>query len=408
MEFKRAQLENGLTVIGEVRKEARSVAMGFFVRTGARDEPGELAGVSHFLEHMVFKGTERRSAFEVSLEFDQMGAKYNAFTSEENTVYYAAVLPEYQRRVLSLWADLMRPALRGEDFDVEKRVICEEIAMYKDQPHFDVIDRCRKLHFGDHHCGNSVLGTVESIQALKVEQMRDYFSRRYAPDNTVLACAGQMDWDSLVSQARELCGGWKPAQARRQLSDFCGTSKTAKVTNHKVIRRHICLMSAAPSAQDERRYAAMVLANIIGDDTGSRLYWALIDTALADAADLDYDPMDGTGLFYAYISCPPPQTDKVMGIVKDCLAQIRREGITDTELQASKNKIASTATLNGELPMGRLVPVGANWVYRKEYRSLADEIAAIQAVGAEDVNQLLQEYPLENFTMLSLGPNGSG
>jgi predicted Zn-dependent peptidase len=404
VEFKRVQLDNGLTVIGEVRKESQSVAMGFFVRTGSRDETAEVSGVSHFLEHMMFKGTAKRSAIEVSLEFDAMGAKYNAFTSEENTVYYAAVLPEYQQRGLALWADMMRPALREDDFNTEKGVICEEIAMYKDQPQFDVIDRCRKLHFGEHLCGNSVLGTVESIGNLKVEQMREYFGRRYAPDNLVLACVGNLDWDSLVAQAKELCGGWIPARAERALSDFRGTNKAEKVANQKVVREHICLMIAAPPAQDQRRYAASVLANIIGDDTGSRLYWALIDTALADAADLEYDPMDGTGMYYAYISCGPEQKDKVMGIVKDCLRVIGREGIREGELQASINKIASTATLSGELPMGRLVPVGANWVYRKEYRSLAEEIAAIQAVSMDDIKQLVEAYPLEHFTMLSLGP----
>mgnify|MGYP000890769844 FL=1 len=150
MEFKQTQLENGLTILGEIKDSARSMAMGFFVRSGSRDETAEVAGVSHFLEHMMFKGTQRRTTLEVNLEFDQMGAKYNAFTSEENTVYYAAVLPEYQGRVLALWADLMRPALREEDFNTEKGVICEEIAMYKDMPHFEVMDRCRKLHFGEH------------------------------------------------------------------------------------------------------------------------------------------------------------------------------------------------------------------------------------------------------------------
>ena len=398
------RLENGLTVLGEVRHEAQSMAMGFFVKTGARDETEAISGVSHFLEHMIFKGTRKRSAIEVSLEFDEMGAKYNAFTSEENTVYYAAVLPEYQERVLGLWADMMRPALREEDFTTEKGVICEEIAMYKDQPQFDVVDRCRRLHFGEHPCGNSVLGTVESIQALKAEQMREYFERRYAPDNMVLACVGPMDWDRLVVQARELCGVWRSSKAGRSLSDFRGSNKEAKISNEKVIREHICLMSGGPAAQDANRYAAAVLANIIGDDTGSRLYWALIDTALADEADLEFEPMDGTGLFYAYISCDPEKADKVMEVVKMALTEVRLEGVTEQELVASKNKIASTATLNGELPMGRLVPLGANWVYRKEYCSLAEEIAAIESVGTDEVQQILEGYPLEKFSVLRLGP----
>ena len=147
MEFKIHKLKNGLTVIGEVNKSAKSTAVGFFVRTGARDEDLKINGVSHFLEHMVFKGTERLSPFAVNEAFDKTGAQYNAFTSEENTVFYAAVLPEYLAEITQLWVEMMRPALRTEDFNIEKQVIKEEIAMYKDQPNFDVMDRCRELYF---------------------------------------------------------------------------------------------------------------------------------------------------------------------------------------------------------------------------------------------------------------------
>ena len=402
MEFKQESLDNGLVVIGEVMASARSAAVGFFVRTGSRDENERIAGTSHFLEHMMFKGTPTRTALEVNLAFDEMGAKYNAFTSEENTVYFAAVLPEYQERVLALWSDLMRPSLREEDFNLEKGVICEEIAMYKDQPHFDVVDRCRRLHFGEHSCGNSVLGTVESIQALKAEQMREYFGRRYAPDNMVLVGVGKIDWKSLVKQAEKLCSNWEASGAERERRDFRGTGDT-HLEQKEIVREHICLMSGAPSAQSSQRYAAGVLANIIGDDTGSRLYWGLVDPALADTADLDYEPMDGTGIFSSYISCDPKQAGKVMAVVRDCFAKIRAEGVTEQELEASKNKIASTATLNGELPMGRLVPLGYNWVYRQEYRSLAEEIQAIQAVTREEVMAVLEQYPLDKFSLQGLG-----
>src|SRR4030042_5357925 len=179
IEFKIHKLTNELTVIGEVNKSSKSAAVGFFVRTGARDEDLKINGVSHFLEHMVFKGTERLSPFAVNEAFDRTGAQYNAFTSEENTVFYAAVLPEYLAEITKLWIEMMRPALRTEDFNIEKNVIKEEIAMYKDQPNYDVLDRCRALYFGGHPCGHSVLGTGENIEAMTAEQMREYFSNRY-------------------------------------------------------------------------------------------------------------------------------------------------------------------------------------------------------------------------------------
>ena len=134
MQFRKHVLDNGLQIIAECNPDARSISIGYFVRTGARDETDEVAGVSHFLEHMMFKGTPTRTAEQVNLEFDQLGADYNAFTSEEQTVYYAAVLPEYQSRTVELLSDMLRPSLRSEDFDTEKKVIVEEIRMYLDQP----------------------------------------------------------------------------------------------------------------------------------------------------------------------------------------------------------------------------------------------------------------------------------
>src|SRR5215212_6857364 len=183
-------LDNGLNLVGEYNDGAQSMAAGYFVRTGARDETGPISGCSHFLEHMMFKGTDRRSADDVNREFDEIGAQYNAFTSEENTVYYGAVLPEFQNRAIDLLTDMMRPALRDEDFNVEKNVILEEIALYQDRPNFTVMDEARTAFYGGHPLGNSVLGTAQSITALQRDQMHDYFNRRYSPNNLSLVLTG--------------------------------------------------------------------------------------------------------------------------------------------------------------------------------------------------------------------------
>src|SRR5437667_1726056 len=187
MTFHSQPLENGLHIIGETSPSARSVALGFFVRTGARDETPEVSGVTHFLEHMVFKGTPRRTALEVNSDFDRIGAQYNAFTSEENTVFYAAILPEYLPQAVDILADILRPSLRGEDFDMEKNVIIEEIGMYEDQPMWSAYDRAKRVYFADHPLGNSILGTPESIRALTREQMHAYFQGRYVAPNITVA-----------------------------------------------------------------------------------------------------------------------------------------------------------------------------------------------------------------------------
>src|SRR5215475_273469 len=156
MAFHVHTLKNDLRIIAETSPSARSTALGFFVRTGARDESPEVSGVSHFLEHMVFKGTPRRSALDVNRDFDRIGAHYNAFTSEENTVFYAAILPEYMDRAVDVLADILRPSLRGDDFDMEKNVIIEEIGMYEDQPTWSAYDHAKRIYFADHPLSTSI------------------------------------------------------------------------------------------------------------------------------------------------------------------------------------------------------------------------------------------------------------
>jgi len=404
MQFCQKILQNGLQLIGEVNPSAKSAAVGFFVRTGSRDETPEVSGVSHFLEHMLFKGTERLSALEVNAAFDNTGAQFNAFTSEENTVYYAAVLPEYLAEVTRLWIELMRPALRDEDFDLEKNVIKEEIAMYKDQPSFDVMERCRGLHFAGHPCGNSVLGTEAGIDALSSGQMRDYFGRRYAPNNMVVAWAGHFDWDQVCSQVLEGCAGWSSQLTSRTLGHFAGSHRQQRLDRPTLTCEHICLMHEGLPAQDPRRFAAMLLATIVGDDVGSRYYWELVDRAVAETASMQFGAMDGTGVFYSYFQCSPAsaaQVRRTVGAVFDGLA---RSGVTNEELTKAKNKTLSALVIKNELPMGRLVDLGFNWIYLRQYHSVADDVTAIKAVTVEDVNDLIRQLSPGVFTEFAMGP----
>ena len=404
MEFKSEKLNNGLAVIGELNKSAKSAAVGFFVKTGSRDETGRISGVSHFLEHMLFKGTEKLSALEVNEAFDRTGAQFNAFTSEENTVYYAAVLPEYLEEVTRLWAELMRPALRDEDFSIEKNVIKEEIAMYKDLPSFDVMERCRTLHFDGHPCGNSVLGSEESIDNLTAEQMRDYFATRYAPDNMVLACAGDFDWDRICSLAAESCGQWQPKAVERKLDHHEGSKRKERIGKANLVREHICLMSAGVSARDPRRFAASLLGMIIGDDVGSRFFWELVDKAVAESATMQFGAMDGTGAFSSYIRCSSENVTRVLDTILAVFDDLVQNGVAKEELQTAKNKLLSALVIKNELPMGRLVDLGFNWIYLQEYVTTEDEVNAIKAVTVDDVHSLIERFDPGNFTQFCLGP----
>jgi len=404
MEFKKKMLANGLAVTGEVNKSAKSAAVGFFVKAGSRDESKEINGVSHFLEHMLFKGTEELSAFEVNEAFDRTGAQFNAFTSEENTVFYAAVLPEYLAEVIKLWIELMRPALRDDDFDIEKNVIKEEIAMYKDLPSYDAVDRCRSLHFESHPCGNSVLGSEESIDNLTAEQMKSYFTRHYAPNNMVMAVAGNFDWEQICSIAEGSCSGWQEQSIERKLEHYGGSKKKERTEKPNLAREHICLMSPGVSAQDPRRFAASLLAIIIGDDVGSRFYWELVDKALAEAATMQFGGMDGTGIFCSYIRCGSEEVAKVLETVNGIFGNLSQSGITEDELRKAKNKVLSALVIKNELPMGRLIDLGFNWTYLEQYRTMEDDISAIKAVAVDDIHSLIEQFNPGDFTQFSIGP----
>src|SRR6478609_2448737 len=214
--FHHKQLPNGLDIIAEENPDSHSFAAGLFVKTGARDEEVAINGVSHFLEHMMFKGSDKYTWEDVNRIFDEMGARYNAFTSQEMTAYYANVLPEFTEKSIEHLSHLLRPAIRLEDFTTEKKVILEEIAMYLDDPGHRLYERLMELHFGNHPLSQSVLGSADSITNLKRDQMADYFKARYGPGNMVLAITGQMNFDDVVRMAEKHMGTWPKVDAPRQ------------------------------------------------------------------------------------------------------------------------------------------------------------------------------------------------
>jgi len=407
MQQKQTTLDNGLTVLAECNDQAHTGAVGFFVKTGARDESPELMGVSHFLEHMMFKGTARRTADDVNREFDEIGANYNAFTSHELTGYFAHVLPEYVPQATDLLADIMMPALREADFETERQVILEEIGMYEDQPEWRLQDTILEDFYANHPLGHRVLGTggeEGTVARLSTDQMRDYFARRYSPENLVVSAAGRVDFDRLVADLARLTGHWQPQGPRRSYTPPEPADKTRTIVDQNLTRHYIALACPAPSAQDEQRFAAKVLADVLGDTEGSRIYWALVDPGLAEEADFGFLPQDQTGCYFGFASCDP---DKAKRVEETLLATIDKfgEDIGDDEVERAKNKLATQATLQGEAPAGRMRGLGIQWLYLSRYVSLEEELEQLMAVTPDQVRQLAGEYPFHPRTLERLGPH---
>ncbi|MEM8834847.1 MAG: pitrilysin family protein [Planctomycetota bacterium] len=401
--FKQAELGNGLTIIGEVDPDAHTAACGFFVRTGARDEDPAVMGVSHFLEHMMFKGTESRSADDVNRGFDEIGASYNAYTSNELTCFYASTLPEHIETGAEILSDILRPSLRGEDFDTEKGVILEEIAMYKDNPFWVLYEKAMEVYYGAHPLAHRVLGTDDTIKALQRDQMQAYFDNRYSADNTTVALSGNLDFDAMIDRFNTWCGSWARTGAERSGLKPTATDTAFDLQDENVNRGYWLMITPAPAMEDERRYAAMLLAKLLGDPGNSRLHWALVEPGTAEETIAAYDPRDGTGDYLVYASGEP---DRLATIGQTINAEINGliDAITDDDLERLRNKLATSVVLAGERPGGRMQRLGRQWTYLRGYMTLEEELERINAITLKDLRELTEAFPFTPRTIGTMTP----
>ncbi len=403
MQYQQHQLSNGLTILAECNPNAHFSAFGFFVKTGSRDESPEIGGVSHFLEHMVFKGTPNYTADEVNDLLDEMGSASNASTSVDSTIYHAAVLPEFQPGVVSLFSDLMRPSLRDDDFETEKKVIIEEIMMYADQPPYGGHEKIMADFYGEHSLGNSILGTVDTVQALTSQQMKSYFEKRYSPGNIAIAAGGKVDFEQLVAEVESHCGDWVAVEADRIAPQAEPRFGFESIYKESSTLEYIIQLSPGPARRDPDRYAARVLATILGDDSGSRMFWEFIDSGRAESAGMGSYEYDGSGFVMSVIYCLPDQAQDNL----DRLHQLQtkaNEGITQKELDLAKSKIASHIILASERTESRMFSVGSQWLAGQKFLTVAEIAKRYQDVSLEEVNAVMEKYDLtKNMTMV-VGP----
>jgi predicted Zn-dependent peptidase len=381
---------------------ALTTSLGWFVRTGSRDEAPEVSGVSHFLEHMVFKGTSRRSAEDVNRELDFLGAQSNAFTSEDSTVYYASVLPECQQQCMDLLTDLMQPSLNDEEFETEKQVILEEIAMYEDQPPYGAFEIALEKFFGAHPLATRVLGTVESVSDLTVEQMREYHCSRYSTENMFLIASGNVDSDRLIEQALRATENWPNLEAPRRLSKpklHFGNSIIRRGDTHQYYGIRVW---PGMDCNDPQRYALRLLCSILADDSGSRMFWELIDTGRAETATIWPQMFDECGCLLGYLCCAPEDVEENQAIVERLIADLLKHGVTDHELDLARNKISSSLILSDERPSNRLFALGQSWLSRRSYESLDVVLSRYAAVTCNDILEVARQTLSSNFTQVEV------
>ena len=398
------QFDNGLSVVLEFMPETVSTAVGFSVKTGARNEDARYDGVSHFLEHMMFKGTQKRGWMEINRDFDQMGARYNAFTSWEETCYYAWVLNEEVPKALELLSDMLASKLPEDEFNTEKKVILEEIARYNDMPEHVAFEEAIRTAYAGHRLSSNILGTPKTVGKLTREQMLNYFNARYVPSNITLFACGNINEEQLLKQIGELWSSRTGPRAKEGISppEFHPGKRT--IVKKDVSRQHIMLLWPALPVADRRSTAAMLLGNVLGDDRNSRIYWALRHTGLAEEAGAAYWGFSDAGLMAAHASCDPAKAEQVTRMLRAEAAKLKK-GIRPEELQRAKNRARTSLVFLAEMPFNRFRQLMHQWSVRRELLTTEEMLARVDEVKLSDLHKLIEDFPLDKAEVsVSLGP----
>ncbi len=396
-------LSNGLKIVGEIDPSSASAAAGFFVRSGARDEPRELMGISHFLEHLVFKGNDDRSGEEIDEAFDELGVSHNAWTSHEITAFHVHGLPDVLEPALSVLASILRPALRESDIDDEREVVIEEIAMYEDQPFWQLWERAAEEYFGDHPMGFRVLGTTATVGSMSPEAIRCWHADRYGADNMVLALSGRIDFDRIVTAVDQLCGSWSRTGASRTLHELSHSEKEFVIQSDRVTAAYVMGIAPAPALQDVNRHAAAILNWVLGRGDGSRLYWSLVDVGDAEEARSEYEGHDRCGQTVSWAVCEPERIDYVESVMRaehDAVA----DSLTEDDLAMARAVLRTAVTVHGELPAGRMQRLGRMQTTLGRYIPLEEELASLNAVTLEGVRRVAEAWPTQPVVMGRMVP----
>jgi predicted Zn-dependent peptidase len=388
-EIRETRLANGIRVITERMPEARSVTLGVWVSVGGRDEPDELAGASHFLEHLLFKGTSTRTARQIAEAVDAVGGEMNAFTSREHTAYYTR-LPAHQVGLgVDILGDVLTdPAFRSHEFEAERQVILEEILMNLDMPEDHVHTLLAEAMFPGHPLGREVLGTRESVEQVERDQIADFFRGWYRPRNLVIVAAGNLSHEQLVDafdgSLGRLDGGDRPV--RQRPADGPAPRVVLADPTEQV---HVAIGWRGVDHHDDDRYALMVANQVLGGGMSSRLFQEVREErGLAYSVYSWASTYDDSGSAGIYAGTAPARAGELLEVIDDEVAKLVASGVTEGELGVAKGFIEGSLVLGLEDSASRMARLGRSLMARDEIVTVDDQLARIRAVTADDVGAI--------------------
>ena len=409
----RTTLPGGLRIVSEAMPGVRSASVGVWVDVGSRDEAPSVAGTSHFLEHLLFKGTTSRSALDIAATMDAVGGEFNAFTEKEHTCFYATVLDRELPLAVEMISDVVLNAtIAAADVDVERAVVLEEIAMRDDDPSDLVHDEFSTALFGDTPLGRPILGTEASVHSLTRTQIHGYYARRYRPSEMVVAVAGNVDHAELVRLVRRafadrLDSSTGPAGVRADRAADLRPADPIRIVGDDTEQANIVLGSAGLSRFDERRFVLGVLSSAVGGGMSSRLFQQIREQrGLAYSTYSFSCGYAGAGLFALYAGCQPGKAEEVVSIMREVIDSVRRDGLSVDEVTRGKGQITGGMVLGLEDSGSRMTRIGKAELSFGDVLGLDQLIERVESVTHAQVNELAAELLSRPRCLTVVGPFG--
>jgi predicted Zn-dependent peptidase len=395
----------GIRLVTETMADVHSVAVAYWVGTGSRDEPGELAGASHFLEHLLFKGTERRTAAAIAEALDEVGGDCNAFTTKEYTTFYIRLLSDHLSLGLDILSDIMwAPALRPPEIEAERTVILDEILMHADEPADLASERWQSALFPDHPLGRDTLGTASSVQRITRDDIADFFAQHYRPSNMVVSAAGDCTHDAVAKALEGRFAGSRGGVAPARSAP--GPDGVAlEVVRRETEQAHLVYGARSVSRFDERRWALAVLNQVLGGGLSSRLFQKVREQrGLAYSVWSERAAYQDAGSLAVVVGTAPDHVDEVLRIVNEELELLATEGVTDRELAVAKGNLRAEMLLSGEDSGARMSRIGASLLLHGQVLTVDEVLARIESVDRAQVLDVAGRVAHAPRTMSAVGP----
>jgi predicted Zn-dependent peptidase len=407
-EMSESLLSNGIRVLTERIPGVRSVSVGVWVRQGAAHEAREVMGASHLLEHMVFKGTEKRSAREIALALESLGGSLDAYTSREHTSFQARVLDEHLPLALDVLGDLtLSPLLREEDLALEREVVLEEIATVEDTPDDLVFDLHGEMLWGDHPYGHSILGTRETVAGMSVAALREIHKLRYTGENLLVAAAGQLRHEDVVEQVEALFGGLGAGEPVPELGLPGPLPAGSRHRERPSAQTHLVMGGGIPGHSDSRRYPLAIISSAMGGGMSSRLFQRIREElALAYSVFAFQSFYTRAGISGVYLGTRPATARKAAEAVRRELTRVALEGLPDEELEQTIQQLKGQIMLSLESTGSRLFRLASFALHREPFLTLDEVLRKLDAVTSVEVTDAAREFfDPEKLLLLSLGPS---